>query len=251
MPKILFYAGTAFCLFLALSSAAEWTRQMQSGSVAFVAMHGVHVPAGAASGWAIVVALLAGVATAAIFIRMATLLAARNLFGAFLALFCVGCAMIALGWLLLLQARMVILARTGSSDSALRSLFEMHFAGYMMLGYFLSLAMLALRPYFSIQASRVLSALVFFPLPLFFTILLQEIFVTGSVAPLPASSPALLVFLAVLALLFFSIALHCIRHRHLFIEMTNLRELLDSRVDPAGRAPGRPLPMGGGVAFDS
>ena len=49
------------------------------------------------------------------------------------------------------------------------------------------------------------------------------------------------------AILFVSIAIHSIRHRHLFLEMTNLRELLDSRVDPASRH-GRPI---GGVAFDS
>ncbi|HVR40503.1 MAG TPA: hypothetical protein VMU84_15510 [Thermoanaerobaculia bacterium] len=43
-----------------------------------------------------------------------------------------------------------------------------------------------------------------------------------------------------LAVLFFSIAVHCIRHRHLFLEMTNLRELLDSRSRTIGH-----------VAFDS
>jgi hypothetical protein len=43
--------------------------------------------------------------------------------------------------------------------------------------------------------------------------------------------------------LFFAIAVHCIRHRHMFIETTNLRELLDTRID-------RSSPIGG-VAFDS
>jgi hypothetical protein len=37
-----------------------------------------------------------------------------------------------------------------------------------------------------------------------------------------------------------------VRHRHLFLEMTNLRELLDSRVDLNGRS-SRPVR----VAFDS
>ena len=31
--------------------------------------------------------------------------------------------------------------------------------------------------------------------------------------------------------LFFAIGVHCIRHRHMFLEMTNLRELLESRLD--------------------
>ena len=35
MPKLLFYAGTAFCLFLALTSAAESMREVQGGMVAF------------------------------------------------------------------------------------------------------------------------------------------------------------------------------------------------------------------------
>jgi len=135
-----------------------------------------------------------------------------------------------------------------ATGAPLQSLSEMHFAAVMMLGYFISLSMLALRPYFRIQASRVLSALVFFPLPLFLLMLMQELFTKTSPAPLPASSPASLVFLAVLSVLFFAISIHCIRHRHLFLEMTNLRELLDTRVDPTGRGNRRTI---GGVAFDS
>ena len=95
----------------------------------------------------------------------------------------------------------------------------------------MSLTFLALRPYFSVQASRVIAALVFFPFPLFCLILLQELFVSTPLAPLPPATPASLVFLAVVALLFFAIAVHCIRHRHMFLEMTNLRELLESRLD--------------------
>jgi hypothetical protein len=246
MPKVLFYTGTAFCLFLALTSAVESSRELQSGMVSFIALRGFPLGLAASAGWAIVVAMLAGMATAAIFLRMAALLAARNLFAAFLALFSVGGAVTSLTWLLLLQARMIPQLRgTGAS---LESLSEMHFAAMMMLGYFISLSMLALRPYFRIQASRVLSALVFFPLPLFLLMLMQELFTKTSPAPLPASSPASLVFLAVLSVLFFAISIHCIRHRHLFLEMTNLRELLDTRVDPTGRGNRRTI---GGVAFDS
>jgi len=246
MPKILFYAGTAFCVFLGLTSAAELSREVAGGTIAFAALGGGGTHLANAALWAIIVALVAGFATAAIFLRMAALLAARNLFGAFLALFAVGGAVTALTWLLLLQARMLLVFRRG--DTLLGALSEMHFAALMMLGYFVSLALLALRPYFRVQASRVLAALVFFPMPLFLLILLQELFVTASRAPLPASSPASLVFFGVLAVLFSAIAVHCIRHRYLFIELTNLRELLDTRVDPRGRGGRRPI---GGVAFDT
>lgn len=234
MPKVLFYTGTAFCLFLALSSAAEAARELRDGALSFAGL-----PAGPYAVWAIVTAFFAGLAIAALFLRMAALLAARNLFAAFVALLAVTAATAALAGVLFLQWRML---ETGGTN-----LSEIHFAAILALGFFVSLSLLSLRPYFSIQASRFLSALVFFPLPLFVLIVAQEMFLRASAAPLPAASPASRVFFAVLAILFVSIAVHSIRHRHLFIEMTNLRELLDSRVDPASR-PGRPI---GGVAFDS
>jgi hypothetical protein len=246
MPKVLFYAGTAFCFFLALSSVAESARELQSGTIALGAL----TAAGnlsARAPWAILVGLVAGLAAAAIFLRMAALLAARNLFGAFLAVFSVVGGVMSLVTVLLLQARLAVLARGGAGSA--ESLREFHFVTAMMLGYFVSLSLLALRPYFRIQASRFLSALVMFPLPLFGLILLQELFLSGSRAPLPASSPASLVFFATVGLLFFSIAMHCIRHRHLFIELTNLRELIEGRVDPRTH-PGRAIRVGG-AAFDS
>ena len=234
MPKVLFYTGTAFCLFLALSSAAEAARELRDGALSFAGL-----PAGPYAVWAIVTAFFAGLAIAALFLRMAALLAARNLFAAFVALLAVTGATGALAGVLFLQWRML---ETGGTN-----LSEVHFAAFLALGFFVSLSLLSLRPYFSIQASRFLSALVFFPLPLFVLIVAQEMFLSASAAPLPAASPASRVFFAVLAILFVSIAVHSIRHRHLFLEMTNLRELLDSRVDPASRH-GRPI---GGVAFDS
>jgi hypothetical protein len=246
MPKVLFYAGTALCLFLALTSAAELMREAQSGGVAFAAMQ-----AGGAfnarAPWAIVVALIAGLGAAAIFIRMAALLAARNLFGAFLALFSTGGAISSLAAVLILQSRIIVAVRRGT-QALIQSLSELHLVGLLVLGYFVSLALLALRPYFRIQASRILSMLVFLPLPIFAVVLAQELFDHASPSPLPASSPASLTYFAVLAVLFFAISVHCIRHRHLFLEMTNLRELLDGRFDPTSHPTRRPI---GGVAFDS
>ncbi|HVS33681.1 MAG TPA: hypothetical protein VMS98_19760 [Thermoanaerobaculia bacterium] len=239
MPKVLFYSGTAFLLFLALTGAAESARQFQGESIALAALDAERVSSRAP--WAIVVALVAGLAAAAVFLRMAALVAARNLFGAFLAIFSVTGAISTLSAVLLLQSRLA-----ASASSA--TLTELHFVGSLVLGYFVSLSLLSLRPYFRVQASRFLSALVFLPLPLFALILLQEIFAGGAPAALPAATPASLVYFAVLSVLFFSIAVHCIRHRHLFLEMTNLRELLDGRVDPLGRPPRRSI---GGVAFDS
>src|SRR2546423_15670178 len=81
MPKALFYAGTAFCLFLALTSAAESARELQGGSLAFVALQAVSVPAAPAA-WRILFALGAGFAAPAIFVRMAPLPAPPNPFRA-------------------------------------------------------------------------------------------------------------------------------------------------------------------------
>lgn len=234
MPKLLFYGGTALCLFLALVSAGEVARELRYDGFAFAAL-----PGSTRAPLAILAALLSGLGVAALFLRMAALLAARNLFAAFVALLSVTAATATLAGVLLLQWRITTLETM--------QLAEMHFAAVMTLGFFVSLSLLSLRPYFSIQASRFLSALVFFPLPLYLLILGQEMFVTASPAPLPAPSPASGVFFSVLAVLFLSIGVHCIRHRHLFIEMTNLRALLDPRVDPGARH-GRGI---GGVAFDS
>jgi hypothetical protein len=237
MPKTLFYAGTVVCFFLALMSAGEVVHQLRDGELSFVALPGTADAVGA-----ILAAFGAGLAIAALFLRMASLLAARNLFAGFLAAVTVGCAMVALVAVLMVQWRLTAIGDAQLSEH----LGEVHFTAVMVLGFFVALSLLSLRPYFSIQASRFLSALVCFPLPLFASMMAQEIFVTASPAPLPRASQAS-VFLSMLSLAFFSIAVHCIRHRHLFLEMTNLRELLDTRVDPGARH-GRAI---GGVAFDS
>ena len=192
MPKTLFYIGTGFCLFLALSAAAAVGQQIEGGTISFVALRGHVILATGPASWAILVSLLAGLAIAAILIRMAALLAARNLFGAFLALFSTCAAIVSLDWVLLLQARMLMLVRTRTPIG--RDIGEMHFAAFMMLGWFAALSLLALRPYFRIQASRFLSALVFLPLPLFLLIVIQELFVASSSSPLPANTPASIVF---------------------------------------------------------
>jgi len=230
MPKVLFYAGTAFCLFLALTTAAELGREVETGAVSFIALHGGTGPVAPHAAWAILVAFIAGLTTAAIFLRMAALLAARNLFAAFFAVFAVTGAVGALAAVLALQARLVVLR------SASLTLQELHFVAATALAYFVALSLIALRPYFRIQASRFLSALVTFPLPLFALMLAQYVFLGGTATTfLPGDVAAYRVFLAVMSVLFFAIAIHCIRHRYLFLEMTNLRELLDPRVDPTGR----------------
>lgn len=232
MPRILFYAGTAFCLFVALSSAAEGIRQLAAGGSLVLPLVG---PGVAGSALFVVVSVMAGIAIASIFLRMAALLAPRNLFGAFFAVFSVTAAVTAL----------VSLALFRGIAPADGSLARIAVAVTITFGFFVALAILSLRPYFRVQASRFLSLAVFFPLPLFAATILPNLFGAGEA--LPMSSPASALFFASLAMVFFAISVHCVRHRYPFIEPTNLREILDARVDPAGR----PIRLGGGVAFDS
>src|SRR5882724_5290061 len=115
MPKVFFYAGTGFCLFLALCAAAGLMSQLEGGPLVFVAVHGSIASGTNAAAWAILVALIAGVATAAILVRMAALLAARNVFGALFALLSTAAAIVSLAWTLLLQTRMLMLVRNGAA----------------------------------------------------------------------------------------------------------------------------------------
>jgi hypothetical protein len=98
---------------------------------------------------------------------------------------------------------------------------------------------LSTRPYFKLQG-RLLAAVVSFPLPVYFLILLQQLAIPHSAGVAVATAILLLLF----AFLFIAIGFHGLRHRHLFIEVTNLRELLDTRIDP-GTSPGsRGFPFG-------
>jgi hypothetical protein len=247
MPKALFYAGTVFTLFLALTSAAESARQLQSGAVSFVAFRGTSISRGTAPVWTLVAAGMVAVTVGSILLRMASLLAARNLFAAIVALAAITSALTTALALMTLEFRMTLV----HAPPLLRLLGEIHLVGYLLLGALFSLALMTLQPYFRIQASRVLAILVFVPLPLVLLVSFQEAFIGPSSGPLPAVSPASFIFFAVTAVLFFAVAVHCIRHRHLFIEVTNLRELLDPRVDPRLSPAGRRVRLNGDIAFDS
>jgi hypothetical protein len=223
MPKVLFYAGTVVCLLMSFASAGEVARQISGAAPVTVNVT------------ILAIGLVAGVLLAVLFLRMASLLAARDLFAAFVSVWSITAASLSMAAVLFLEWRIQF---AGAVPEDLR------FVAIMVLGFFLSLTLLALRPYFSIQASRFLAALVFVPLPLFALVIAQAM-LSGGIRT-AGSTPLSQVYFSILALLFFSIAVHCIRHRYLFLEMTNLRELMDSRIDPTH--PPRPI---GGVAFDS
>ena len=253
MPKSLFYAGVICCLFLAVSSGLEVARQAGLESVlmerTFQGAEAVSAP------YLLLAILLMSVPVAAILLRMASLIAARSLFASILAAFSVACTGISIAYLTTLELRIVLLLRElgtlseGAAERSLiaKSLFEAQHAGFYAFGWFISVMLLALRPYFRIQASRTLSALVWMPAPLFVWSVIADLAAGRGERILSAPS---LVFWTVLTAIFFAIAGHSIRHRYLFIEPTNLRELLDSRAVLRDGTPRRGLPIKG-VAFDS
>src|SRR2546428_10809821 len=80
MPKPLFYIGVVCCVFLALSSVASVTQQLQGVPASFVALRGRAMAGGSAAAWAIVVALLAAVGVAPVLRRLAAPPPPRDLF---------------------------------------------------------------------------------------------------------------------------------------------------------------------------
>jgi hypothetical protein len=244
MPRILFYGGLACCILGAMLAASE------ALGLLFGHRFGaslVLLPAGQMTGGVVLslATLLVAVPVFSLFVRMGSLLAARNLFASFFSLISSACATLGLIFVAVVQLRFAILRTTADAEGALESVAELNLSAFYIFGWFLSLALLALRPYFMVQSSRFLSWMVCLPLPMFI------LYVTQQVASGPGASSHLFAafyFLSV-ALLLVAIPVHSIRHRYLFLEATNLREILDSRIDPVG-AKGS-FRLRGDVAFDS
>lgn len=247
MPKSLFYAGVIFCALFALFVASGVIQSETSPGLEGLLYDSAAIETAApASPAAMIAILLMMIPVASILLRMASLVAARNLFAAFFGIFSVSCAALALGYLAALQFRIGMLLRASSDVIArIQPLIESQVVGTWSFGWFLSLALLSLRPYFRIQASRTLSALVFLPAPVFLWALAGTAGQTQG-----TTSATMMLYWSLLAAIFLAIAVHCMRHRHLFIEVTNLRELLDTRVVPP-LGDRRRLSFDDGVAFDS
>lgn len=245
MPKILFYGGLACCILGAVLAASE------AIALLFGRTFGAAIilnPAGPVT-TGIVLALatfLVAVPVFSIFVRMGSLLAARNLFAAFFSLISSACATLTLIILAVVQLRSAILQAGHGSLGAIETLAELNLSAFYTFGWFLSLALLALRPYFMVQSSRFLSWMVCAPLPAFVLYVGQQVLQLG--APSGAHFVAALYFASV-AILLIAMPVHSLRHRYLFLEATNLRELLDPRVDRAAVKDG--FRIRGDVAFDS
>ncbi|MGK2860198.1 MAG: hypothetical protein ACSLFQ_23625 [Thermoanaerobaculia bacterium] len=184
---------------------------------------------------------------AAIFTRIASLLAVRNVYQALFASVALACTLMTVCFLAISSLRLAVHARevTGVADAAsIAQLVEQVLVSYYALGLFLSVLLLALRPWFSIQAGGILAGLLVLPSFLFGWIVVEE-HLLAPVTTLSAayrSAPSFAFFLIVAAI-FIGIAAHCLAHQHYFLEVTNLREILD---EPRGASGGR-VSLGGGL----
>ena len=224
MPKPLFYLGVIFSALAAVLAVSAAPALLDPARPAVFSALGPLQP---------LTILLITIPIAALFVRMASLLAARNLFAAQFAIFSIACTTIAAALLSTMQFRLVLLAKSGSLTEAIRnSTSEIHVVMLYAVGFFLSVSLLAVRPYFRIQG-RAIAMLLLVPFPLYVAMLLEQ-YLSAPTAEsmLGVSSSLTFLYLFLVGTLFCAMSVHCLRHRHRFVEVTNLRELLDTRVDP-------------------
>ena len=252
MPRYLFITSIFCCVLASLFAGAEALGELREVPFRFALSRelGSMHPIGGSFALA---TLVFAAPIASIFIRMSSLLAARNLFDAFAAVCSTACATLALIFFSIVQLRIAVSSggeATAEARAALAALAEMNTVAFYVFGWFLSLTLLTLRPYFLVRSSRALAVLVCVPLPLYVLLVAQQIASWFGGGAATGYSPASFTYFAVLAVIFVAIPIHSLRHRHFFLEATNLRELLDSRMDPAF-AQRQSVGFRGGVAFDS
>ena len=186
---------------------------------------------------------------AAIFARIASLLAVRNVYQALFASVALACTLMTVCLLTIASLRLAIRAHapvTADHAASLGQLVEQMLVSYYALGLFLSVLLLAVRPWFSIQAGGLLAGTLVLPSFLFGWIVVEE-HLLAPVTTLSAayrSAPSFAFFIIVAAI-FIGIAAHCVAHQHFFLEVTNLRELLDER--RGGSSGGGRVSFGGGI----
>ncbi len=245
MPKSLFYLGVVFSMLAALLLAGAVVDRGVSGD--WLEVSSVQLLRGSTTG--VLAVMLLSIPIAGFFLRMASLIAPRNLFAAFFAIFATCSAAVSAGFYAALDFRASLLERevglTAAQADNLDMMLELRLATLWALGFFLATMFLSTRPYFKLQG-RVLAVAVSVPLPVFLLTLIYRFAAPESVAIASVFLTAILV--ALFSFLLIAVAVHGLRHRHLFIELTNLRELLDVRSELEQR-PARELPFGG-VAYE-
>ena len=247
MPKSLFYLGVVFSMLAALLLFGAVVDRGLTGD--WLEISSVQLLRGETTTGVLAVMLLS-IPVAGFFLRMASLIAPRNLFAAFFSIFATCSAAVSAGFYAALDFRASLLegerGLTIAQVDTLDMMLELRLTTLWAVGFFLATMFLSTRPYFKLQG-RVLAIAVSIPLPVFFLALISRYAAPDALGGVSLVLTAVL--LALFAFLFVAVAVHGLRHRHLFIELTNLRELLDVRSELDAR-PAREFPFGRGVAYE-
>jgi len=237
MPKLLFYAGVAFALVVAALAAVEVVH-VTSGHGAAVPGVSESSPDPAGSPLTLIAALIMTFPIAALLVRIASLIASRDLFGAFATLFSVAGATLAVVAIALLR-----LSAIARASGGMQQIIDLDLIAWQVLGLFLSIALLSTRSFFSLR-SPTIGAVVCLPAPIFLGALLQRV-LTGS-APVQAAAG----FFGTTALSLALIAGYSIRHRHRLLETTSLGDLMTKGFRGSASGAGGSVGIDGGIALD-
>ncbi|MGA7615052.1 MAG: hypothetical protein WBX15_07715 [Thermoanaerobaculia bacterium] len=248
MPKTLFYAGVVSC------AVFSWLGLRDAAACLVRVLRGEAVPGtlpGIPGGLILLLALLVMItAVSALLLRMASLLAARNLFSSFFAAFSIAGAALLSVFTTALGYRVATLASSAVPTPDISAIRQIHAAAAWGTAFFVSLMILSLRPYFRIHA-RLLTSISLLPASFFVLALAQEIALPQSVGVFGLRSWSAALFLVSISLFLLSIAVHCTFHRHMYVEVTNLRLLLESRFDASSGKRDRFSFGNGGIAYNS
>lgn len=220
MPRILFYIGVVFSIAIALMLVATVGEQLFNGELLRYDRTVAHGLASHGSSEIVLVVLMA-IPVCALYLRIASLIAVRNLFAAVLAVSAISCALLSGLFLFSLKIEREVLAGVqGNLIGVNLSVVAGHLAAI-----FVSLTFVTLLPYFVIH-NRTLTGVLSLPAALYLLVLAEKFAHRSAFGEALASSGFLLSMAAAAA----SIAIHSLRHRHPFLEVTSLRDLLGGAV---------------------
>jgi hypothetical protein len=227
MPRVLLYTGIVLSLVIALMLAGAVLDQVMSRELL---PYGAAVSEGLETRTAArnLVLLLMAIPVGALYLRIASLIAVRNLFASVLAVSAISCSLLSGLFLFALHLEPGGVGLHGEPGFAANLAIV---AGHLV-AIFLSLTFLTLLPYFWLH-SRLVALSTFLP-ALAYLVLLVEKFLHGSLYGEALASAAFILSIAITAA---AVAVHSLRHRHAFLEVTNLRDVLAGtlirRLDPS------------------
>lgn len=220
MPRALFYVGIVFSIAIALMLVVTVADQLVDGELLRYDRTVVQSLASHGSSEVIFVVLMA-IPICALYLRIASLIAIRNLFAAVLSVTAISGALLSGLFLFSLKLEREVL---GGLDAHLIGVNLSVVAGHLV-AIFVSLAFVTLLPYFALH-NRAVAGLTLTPSALYLLVLTQRFMDRWAFGESLAST----LFLLSLAATSAAIAIHSLRHRHPFLEVTSLRDLLASPV---------------------